>query len=360
MADAVDSKSTGVTPMGVRLPPPAFVRLFAGILIVPMLAACLPNSVTLQLGPSSSKLRPAVVMGEERASASFALIDIRGMIADRPRQSLIGSSPSILDTVVARLRQCEKDSGVRGVLLRVNSPGGSVAGSEALYREVRAFRERTGKPVVVSMSEVAASGGYYVSLAGDEIVAEETTITASIGVIFPLVNVSEGLAKIGIYANHRTSGASKAMGDPLSPSDPAHDAIIQGLVDDMYTRFTRVVRERRPRIEASQWDRLTDGRVVTGADAFASGLVDHLGGIEKAFERLKVLAEVDDARLVVYHSQPEGGFVPRTPYAEAEPVGSPGTEVSASVVGVSLSLPSGVVTLEPGRAYYAWPAGAAW
>ncbi len=324
------------------------------LIVAIFLTACSPTSVTFAFGGDPAKLEESTVGGS--GEAKVAMIDVTGMIADAPRPGLIMAGPNPLDEVVARLAKAEGDNDVKAVVLRINSPGGTVTGSDALYREVVAFRERTGKPVVVSMGEIAASGGYYLAMAGDETIAEPTTITGSIGVIILTVNVSEGLNRIGIVSRSVKSGVNKDLANPLEPMREGQYAVLQGLVDEYYARFRALVVERRTRaglerpLNVARLDELTDGRVMSGASAEAAGLIDGIGGVRDAFDRARRLAGLGGARLVKYHAE---GAAARSPYAataEAGPTpGAPTAVADANLVDIG-----SLTKLTPGMAYYVW------
>jgi protease-4 len=237
-----------------------------------------------------------------------------------------------VDELVARLAKAEKDPAVRAVVLRINSPGGTVTGSHIMHAEVRRFAEESGKPVVACLSEIAASGGFYLALAADEIVAQPTTITGSIGVIIQTVNVSTGLAKIGVYARSVTSGPNKALASPFEPAKDEHYAILQGVVDQFYGRFRGLVHDRRPGVSEADLATYTDGRIVTGADAARVGLVDRTGDLRDAFEAAKSRAGLTHARLIKYHDR---GASPRSAYARA---GVPAPSAGAAPGGNSTTL----------------------
>ena len=257
--------------------------------------------------------RRALESGQVRIEAlTCVLPDGLVIDCDSGDPELPASRP--VDRVVARLREAERDESVRAVVLRVNSPGGTVGASETIYEEIRRFSERSGKPVVVSMSELAASGGYYISLASDRIVAQPSTITGSVGVIFQTFNVSEGLSMIGIEGRAVTSGPNKAIASPFEPTDPEHYEILQGIVDGFYADFRERVIEHRPGIPTDELAIATDGRIFTGAQALEIGLVDQLGTVYDAFEAAKSLAGLTEAQLVKYHA--EGARV-NSPYAAA-------------------------------------------
>lgn len=288
----------------------------SGLLGALALSSCTPVTVSFELFGREKKLAETVVSEDERAMYKVAVIDIQGTIVDANLPPIFSRGGNPVDDIVARLEMAGADASVKAVVLRINSPGGSVTGSDVVYREVVRFRERTGKPVVISMAEVAASGGYYVALAGDKIVAHPTTITGSIGVIIPTVNFSAGLAKIGIVARSVKSGPNKDLANPLEPMRDSQYAVLQHLVDQFYEEFKAKVKERRPNLDLAKFAEMTDGRVVSGRDALSLGLVDSLGGVRDAFDEAKGLANIPSAKMVKY--QPEGSIRPRTPYASAD------------------------------------------
>jgi protease-4 len=333
-----------------------------------LLGGCMPSSLTFNFGPADQRLRETTVI-DESATPKVALIDVRGLIVDGPQESggLFGGGPNPVDELVARLEKAEKDGDVKAVILRINSPGGSVSASDMMFREVRRFAEKTHKPVVASLGEVAASGGYYLALSADEIIAQPTTITASIGVIIPTLNFSEGLKKIGIVSRAVKSGVNKDLASPLEPVREGQYAVLQTLVDEFYGRFKGLVVERRGsaggapagvarrELDRSRLDELTDGRVVTGVEAVKAGLADREGDVRDAFERAKTLAGLRLAQLVKYHTNDSPR--PRTAYAleQAQARGldsQPKTEVNL------LNIDLGPGRLPPGNAYYLWTAGA--
>lgn len=326
-------------------------------------AACGPVSMTFVLGARDGKLRETTVLADEGkglSAAKVALIDVRGLIAESPPSralGLISGGPGPVDEFVARLQKAEEDGNVRAVIVRINSPGGSVAASQLMYNELRRFRETTGKPVVASLGEVAASGGYYLALGADEIVAQPTSITASIGVIIPTINVSEGLRRIGVVSRSVKSGENKDLANPLEPMRDQQYAVLQAMVDEFYAAFRGLVVERRSSapnaLVTARLDELTDGRVVTGAEAVRAGLADHEGDLRDAFERAKSLAGIEKARLVKYYGQYDPP--PRTAYATT---GAPPPQASAdpNVLMLDLGPLAPGASLTPGTAYYIWTA----
>ncbi len=274
-----------------------------GLLLLWGGGGCTRMRLVIDAVPAADALTESVVLEDRPAwfAPKIALIDVRGMIVDAERPGLIAPGENPVGRFVEGLRRAAADSAVKAIIVRINSPGGTVTASDVLYREIMHFKTQTGKPVVVLMGEVAASGGYYIACAGDEVIAHPTTVTGSIGVLIQTFNFSEGMRRIGIRAEAITSGPNKAAGSPFEPMPPEHRALLQGLVDEFYENFVEVVIASRPGLSAEDLAWITDGRVITGRKAAQVGLVDRLGDLRTAFEAAKLRAGLTRARLVKYH-----------------------------------------------------------
>lgn len=274
------------------------------VVVMMPVSGCSGLRFVVDVTSADDALKESAVLEDEAAGWSapkIALIDVTGLLVDARKPQLFAAGENPVADLAEALQKAAEDRRVRAVVLRINSPGGTVTASDVMYREVVRFRQRTGKPVVVLMADLAASGGYYLACAGDHIVAHPTTITGSIGVIIQTFNFSEGMRRVGIRAESITSGKNKAMGSPFEPAHPDHRIILQGLVNDFYQGFVEVVTAHRVGIEAENLPEITDGRVVTGRRALELGLVDQLGDVHDAFSQAKRLANVPAARLVKYH-----------------------------------------------------------
>ena len=326
--------------------------LAAGAALAATLTGCLPNRVVLDLAPSDGELKERQVLADREASSSgpkVALIDVTGLISYEPGGFLIAGRGNAVDDLVARLDKARKDPQVRAVILRINSPGGTVAATETMYREVMRFRSETSKPVVISMAEVAASGGYYLSLAGDKIFAQEATITGSIGVIIQTFNLSKGMSMIGLEARAVTSGPNKDMGNPFEPARESQYQLLQAIVNDFFESFESKVGERRKGLPSDWHTTVADGRIFTGRQALAVGLVDATGDLHDAFESAKELAKIPKGQLVKYHTD---GREPASAYANAaSPVDGP---QASSGPGVHLNLNLAESLLPRAGFYYLW------
>ncbi len=204
---------------------------------------------------------------------------------------------------VSELKEFRRDNSIAGVVVRVNSPGGSVAPSQEIYSEIMKYRQ-VGKPLVVSMDNVAASGGYYLSAAAEKIFANPGTLTGSFGVIMRFPQVSELSEKIGIKMNTVKAGKYKDIASAHREMDPTEKELLQSLLDDTHEQF----------IEHIAWGRgmaidsvrmLADGRIFTGRQAHSLGLVDTLGGLEDALGHLKQVLELPEKTKIVEKSYPK-------------------------------------------------------
>lgn len=198
-----------------------------------------------------------------------ALVEVRGTISDP-------------GAVVRQLRKYTEDRSVAAIVLRIESPGGSVAASQEIYRAILRARER-GKKVVASMGNVAASGGYYIAVAADTIVANPGTITGSIGVIAEFPNVEKLLEKLGLKVEVLKTGQYKDIGSPLRKMEEEEKKLVQEVLEDAYGQFLKAVSEGRG-IPEDSLRPYADGRIFTGRQALALGLVDVLGGYQDAVD----------------------------------------------------------------------------
>jgi len=218
-----------------------------------------------------------------------AVIRLSGPIADSSQQGLLtagGINPKLVRNY---LRKAESDGGVKAVVLRIDSPGGSAAASQEIAWEIRRFRENTGKPVVISMGDVAASGGYYISAYADKIVANPGSLTGSVGVITHFVYIEGLLDKLGLELETVKSGEHKDMG--IRPLTEEQRQIMQDITDSLYEQFVAAVAEGRG-LPVAKVRRLATGQLYTGAQALNLGLVDELGGLDTAIDLAASLAGV--------------------------------------------------------------------
>ena len=235
---------------------------------------------------------------EGSGEKKIALITVEGVITSSST-TLFSDKSTTVEEFKKQLEYIKKDSQVKAVLLQIESPGGGITPSDIIYNELLRYKEESGNKVVVLMGGVAASGGYYIAVAADKIIAHPTTITGSIGVIMPLVNISELISKYGIEDKSITSGDMKDLGSPMRPMRPEEKAVLEGIIQEMYERFVSVIATGRG-MSVDEVRKLADGRIYTAQQAVDNGLVDRLGYLSDAIEQAKELAGIDEAKVIRY------------------------------------------------------------
>jgi len=250
------------------------------------------------LTDKSEPLREFTLSGT--ASSKVLIIPIDGVISDHDDFSLLTEDPGMVEHVVSQLRLAEEDSRVKAVLLKINSPGGLTTASDIIYNELMRFQERTKKTIVVSMLDVAASGGYMISLPADLITAHPTTVTGSVGVIFMRPQVSGLMDKLGLNVKITKSGKNKDMGSPFRNGTKEEDKLFQHLIDQLNNRFISLVTKHR-KITPENLAEIKTARVFLAEDALKNGLIDKICYLDDAINECKRLAKIPDAsRVVVY------------------------------------------------------------
>jgi protease IV len=272
--------------------------------------------------------------------STIAVVTVAGSIVSGRGGSRLpfGSSNAGADTIAAGLREAAHDDSVSAIVLRVDSPGGSVSASETIWREVKKARER-GKPVVASMGAVAASGGYYVSMGADAIVANPGTITGSIGVLTGKLVARDLKERLGVGSDAVRTNANADAWSVNAPFTPEQHAHVEAEADLVYDDFVlRVAQGRHLSVEAVE--AVARGRIWTGTDALDHGLVDELGGLRTAVRRAKVLAGLDEdakVRLIGYPGSSVWDFLRPQPSSQPAAASLPdalGALITQSVVGI--------------------------
>jgi protease-4 len=236
---------------------------------------------------------PPKIPGRSRRPA-IAVVTVSGPIVSGrggPQVFPMSRGSAGGDTIAAALREAAADDGIKAVVLRVDSPGGAVTGSETIWREVCRVRE-AGKPVVASMGAVAASGGYYVAMAADRIVANPGTVTGSIGVVTGKLVARDLKERLGLGSESLRTNTNADAWSVNAPFTEEQHALVEAEADLFYDDFVRRAAEARG-LSVQAVDAVARGRIWTGADALAHGLVDELGGLRTAVRRAKLLAGLD-------------------------------------------------------------------
>jgi protease IV len=252
--------------------------------------------------PSDMHMRESVIQSDSVwATARVAVIDVSGLISNARAQTMFGGmGENPVSLLAEKLDMAKNDASVKAVVLRINSPGGTVAASETMYEQVKRFRKDSGKPVVVCITDLGASGGYFVACSADQIICQPSSIVGSIGVIIQTVSFAGTMKLLGISADAIISGPMKSMGSPLKDMNAEERKIFQAMVDDFYGEFIKTVAAARPKLTIEKVRAMADGRVYTGRQALELGLVDKLGGMPDALDAAKKAAGVTSVKVVMY------------------------------------------------------------
>lgn len=257
--------------------------LFAGTMIF--------MTLMLAMGMKSADLAEWVEIGGEK----IGIVEITGVISES-------------DEILNHIKKFREDDAIRAIVLRINSPGGGVAASQEIYREVS--KTVSAKTVVASMGSVAASGGYYVAAGADKIVANPGTITGSIGVIMGFTNFQELLKKIGLTPVVIKSGKFKDIGSPTRVMTDEEEKILQQFTDQVHDQFVDAIAKGR-KMDKTTVESIADGRIMTGETALSLGLVDELGNLEDALALAGKLAGIEGKITRVYPKEKHISFLRR-------------------------------------------------
>jgi len=234
-------------------------------------------------------------------SDKVALIDVDGLLINQDGGSLWRAGENPVPLFAEKLAAAAGDARVKAVVLRVNSPGGTVSATEIMASHLARFRAETGKPVICCITDLGASGGYYLACGARKILCQSSSITGSIGVITQTVSFTGTMKMLGIKAEAIASGPLKAMGSPLKDLTATEREVFQDMVDEFFDAFVAAVAAGRPRLSAGDVRKLADGRVYTGKQAVALGLADRLGNVHDAVDEAKAAAGARRVKVVMYH-----------------------------------------------------------
>lgn len=282
--------------------------------------------VKVPLSAPVQGVREQVVEGSGRAK--LAMVDISGLLTLAPvGLGRFSKEPPLIPRLKEELHLALDDPAVVGLLVRIDSGGGSVTASDILYHELKRFGEKKGVPVVACVMDKALSGGYYAALAADAIVAHPTALVGGVGVITFKFNIAGLLAKWGIEEETVKSGPLKDFWSPLRPSEPEEIALMQGITDRFHQRFLSLIEENRD-LSPCTLKQLGRGGVFDATGAKGLRIIDEVGYLENALTLLRTLAGVDEARVVIY----------RRPGAYAENIyaaGAPLAQAAALLDGLA-------------------------
>lgn len=247
---------------------------------------------------STDPLKEFTLEGKTREK--ILIIPIRGLISTAPDEGLLSTKPSLVQEVVSQLKRAEDDKNIKAIILQIGSLGGTVTASDILYHEIKRLKEKNEIKIVAVLMDIATSGGYYIALPADLIVAHPTTVTGSVGVVLIRPDLTVLMEKIGIQVNISKSGDNKDMGAFYRESTPEENDILRDLVDKIGKRFVDLVSEHR-NIDDHGLSQVASARIMLADEAEKLGLIDRTGYIQDALDETKKLAGLaEDTRVVVY------------------------------------------------------------
>ncbi len=274
------------------------------LFLIPLLlmpASC----VNISLTPETKPLKEKLIEGQGRPK--ILILDLDGVISFNEKKGGIGSMgrPSPVAYFKEALMKAQSDKDIAGLIVRIDSPGGGVTASDVIYHEIKAFKEKKKVPVYAYIMDIGASGGYYVAQASDRIIASPTALTGSIGVIAMKFDIEGLMSKVGVREETYKSGAEKDFWSPFHPSTPQEKAMLQGIIDNLFSRFLDVVSENRNRGKEKKLTReqllaLADGRIFTADQALGNHLIDEEAYLDDAIGTMKKSLGIGKARVVTY------------------------------------------------------------
>lgn len=276
------------------------MRPIIGCCLLILLTGCGTGSFLITPVADTSELKTTVVE-EGKGSEKIAIVEVEGMLMDERSGGLLQASENPLSLFVQELNQAADDDDVKAIVLRVNSPGGSVTTSDTMYDALLRFKAKTHKPVIASAQELDASGAYYVSCAADKLIVNPTSIVGSIGVIFESFDFQDTLDKLGVRTDAVKSAPLKDMGSPYRHLTPEAREVMQGMVDEYFARFKDIVSKARGiSPDSRNFAMMTDGRVFSGERAVELGLADQTGRLNDAIDLARQLVGAPRAEVIMY------------------------------------------------------------
>lgn len=279
------------------------IKMMGALICMVIMAGCSPHFHLDFLGKDQIS---EVVLVQDASKEKILLIDVSGVITTSFDVNILSREKNILSSIRYRLEKAAEDRSIKGIILRIDTPGGEVTASDIIYNEIRLFKQKTRVPVVVLGMGIMASGGYYIASAADYIISHPTAITGSIGVISIFPNIQELFDKLGIQVNIIKSGKMKDSGSSFRGMTAEEEAVFQSVVDELYHKFLDVVFEgRKELLSREQLKAIADGRIYTAGQALELNLIDEIGYFDRAFEKAKQLAGIRRAKVVTYTYYPK-------------------------------------------------------
>jgi len=250
-----------------------------------------------------SPLKEKTIAGE--GSHKVLLVDIYGVISNQKQKSALGNQTDVgmVERVREILDKAEEDKGLKAMILRINTPGGTVTSSDIIFHEIMEFKNKRKIKVYAVIMDLATSGGYYIAQAADTIIAHPTSITGSIGVIAVKINANELMEKVGVDFEVVKSGEKKDFMSPFRGLSKEERRLFQNTIDSFHSRFVQTITDSRSNLNRSQVSVLADGRIYTAQEALKSGLIDRIAYMDEARDWIAGDQGVKDIKVVTYHRQ---------------------------------------------------------
>jgi len=277
------------------------MKKYAILFVLSLLVLSGCAGVNVSLLPATKPLEEKVLEG--KGKPKILLVDLDGVISFKEETDglKLRTRPSKVAFFREALLKAEADSDIAGVIVRINSPGGTAAASDTIYHEIMTFKQRKKIPVNAYIMELCASGGYYVASASDRIIASPTAITGSIGVIAMRFNIEGLLSKVGVSEETYKSGPKKDFWSPFRPSTEEEKKMLQDIIDKLYDRFVEVVYANRQKLLTEVEVRtLADGRILTAGGALEARLIDQVSYLDETIEAMKKALNIEQARVITY------------------------------------------------------------
>jgi len=271
--------------------------------VVCLLTGCGPAAFHVELVPTRQQLQETEIQSDSGlfVTDKIAIIDVDGLMANKRKSGLLRVGDNPVSLFLEKLDKAAADSAVKAIVLRIDSPGGTVAACDIMHHSLSEFKRRTGKPVVACVTGMACSGGYYLACGSDGIMAQPSSVTGNIGTIFQTFSVAGTMDKIGVKAVTIKSGDLKDLASPLHDLSEEEQRVLEGIIQELYQQFLAVVQEGRHGIGEDKLRELADGRVFTTRKALQEGLIDKVGYLSDGIRWAKEKAGLEKVRVVIYH-----------------------------------------------------------
>ena len=256
---------------------------------------------TINLGPSLGELEEVTIEGS--GPGKILLVNFDGIINNQKNRNITGNTISLgmVEKIRSILEKAKKDKKIQALLIKINSPGGTVTASDIIFHLLKDYKENNKVKVYVQVMDLAASGGYYVALAGDEIIAHPTSLVGSIGVIALKVNLKDLMTKIGVDWEIVKSGDKKDFMSPFRSFTKEERDLFQNTIDKYHQRFVATITKNRSELETTQVELLADGRIFDAEQAKRLNLIDDIGYVTDTIKRIKLDMNNLNLKLVTYH-----------------------------------------------------------